>query len=68
MMTQSVTIDLPDYVYTYLRQYAKATGQPIELLILQCVIGNLPPSVDSKTEKMRSELLALQGLSVDKPV
>jgi len=42
-MTQSLTLDLPDDVYQYLREVANLTRQSMEDLVEQSVKGNLPP-------------------------
>ena len=65
MTTQRVTIDLPDAVFRQLVRIADVTNQPIEALVAQSVIGNLPPSVDNAAPELQSELLRMQRLSTE---
>jgi hypothetical protein len=65
MSVQTVLVELPEQVYLYFQQMAEATRRPIELVVQESAVGNLPPSVDSAPANMRDELLALQSRSVD---
>jgi hypothetical protein len=65
MGRQTVLVELPEQVYLYLQQIAEATRRPIELVVQESVVGNLPPPVDSAPPSMRSELLSLQSLPID---
>jgi predicted transcriptional regulator len=47
MTSQSVTIELPELVLHQLARMAEALHQPIELLIAQSVLSNLPPSIEA---------------------
>ena len=65
MATQQVTIDLPDAIFHQLIRLAEVTRQPLESLVAQSVVSNLPPMVDQVSIEMQAELLKMQGLSVD---
>ena len=63
MATQRITIDLPEAVYRALVRMAEVTEQPVELLVAQSVISNLPPSIDNASPELQPELLRMQTLS-----
>lgn len=63
MTTQRVTIDLPEAVFRQLVRIAEATHQPIEVLVAQSVISNLPPSADSASLELQPEFLRMQSLT-----
>ena len=63
MTTQRVTIDLPEAVFQRLVRLAEATDQPVELLVAQSVMSNLPSSADSVSPERQPEFLRRQGLT-----
>ncbi len=63
MTTQRVTIELPESVFRQLARIAEATHQPIEALVAQSVMSNLPPSADNAPLELQPELLRMQSLS-----
>lgn len=63
MTTQRVTIDLPEAVFRQLVRIAQATNQPVERLVAQSVISNLPPAVDSASPELQPEFLRMQSLT-----
>lgn len=65
MSTQQITIELPEPVMRQLLRIAAATHQSIEALVAQSVLSNLPPSVDNAPPELQTDLLAMQGLSVE---
>lgn len=65
MTTQRVTIELPEPVFRQLARIAEATQQPVEVLAAQCVVSNLPPSVENAPPEMQLELLKIQTLSIE---
>ncbi|MBD2093430.1 hypothetical protein H6F67_26675 [Microcoleus sp. FACHB-1515] len=65
MTTQRVTIDLPEAVFRQLVRIAQATHQPVENLVAQSVISNLPPDVDRAAPELQPELLRMQSLTND---
>ncbi|WP_008316918.1 hypothetical protein [Leptolyngbya sp. PCC 6406] len=66
MLTQQITIELPEPVMRQLMRIAAATQQSIETLVAQSVLGNLPPSAENAPpELQKTELLAMQALSTD---
>lgn len=65
MATQPITIELPEPVMRQLMRIAAATHQPIEALVTQSVLSNLPPSTDNAPAELQGELLAMQVLSTE---
>ncbi|MGB8702656.1 MAG: hypothetical protein WCD18_24850 [Thermosynechococcaceae cyanobacterium] len=65
MTTQRVTIELPEFIFHRFVQIAEATHQPLEDLIAQSVVSNLPPSAENAPLELRAELTEMQTLSVD---
>lgn len=65
MLTQQITIELPEPVIRQLMRIAAATQQSIETLVAQSVLSNLPPSVENAPPELQAELLAIQALSTD---
>ncbi len=65
MLTQPITIELPEPVMRQLMRIAAATHQPIETLVAQSVLSNLPPSVDNAPPELQADLLAMQTLSTE---
>ncbi len=65
MTSTSVTLQLPEPVFSYLSQVAIATKRPLEQVVRQSVEGNLPPSVATAPAEMSDELLAMQVMSVE---
>jgi hypothetical protein len=65
MNTQAITIDLPEAIVQQLIRLAEITRQPIESLVAQSVVSNLPPMMEMVAPEMQRELLNLQTLSID---
>jgi hypothetical protein len=65
MTTQRVTIELPDPIFRQLVRIAEATHQPLEAIVAQSVMNNLPPSTDNAPVELQSELLRMQNLSTE---
>jgi hypothetical protein len=65
MTTQRVTIELPESIFHRFVQIAEATQQPLEDLIAQSVVSNLPPYAENAPSELRAELMEMQTLSVD---
>ena len=63
MTTQRVTIDLPEAVFQQLVRIAEATHQPVEVLVAQSVMSNLPPAVENASPELQPEFLRMQGLT-----
>jgi hypothetical protein len=57
-----LTINLPDSVFQQLRAIAELTEQPLNDLVLQSLVGNLPPSIDTAPAEVCAELLKMQTL------
>jgi hypothetical protein len=65
MATQQVTIDLPETIFDQLIRWAEATRQPIEDLVAQSVVSNLPPMVEQGSAEVQADLLNMQNLSIE---
>lgn len=65
MTTQRITIELSESIFHRFVQIAEATHQPLEDLIAQSVVSNLPPSAENAPLALRAELMEMQSLSVD---
>jgi hypothetical protein len=65
MNTQAITIDLPEAIVQQLIRLSEITRQPIESLVAQSVVSNLPPMMEMVAPEMQRELLNLQTLSID---
>jgi hypothetical protein len=61
-MMNSITIELPQSTLQNLQQLAEMLQQPVEQLVIQSVLGNLPPLVDIEQTDLKLELLALHRL------
>jgi hypothetical protein len=64
MATQAITIDLPEAIVQQLIRLSEITRQPIESLVAQSVVSNLPPMMEIVAPEMQRELLKLQTLSI----
>ena len=62
MTTQPITIELPETVLRQLSRLAESLQQPIEALITQSVLSNLPPSTDHASPELKPVLLEMQQL------
>lgn len=65
MVTQTLTLRLPEPTLRYLQQIATATQRPLEQVVQQSIEGNLPPSVATAPANMQAELLAMQMLPLE---
>jgi hypothetical protein len=65
MATQQVTIDLPEAIFHQLIRWAEATSQPLEALVAQSVVSNLPPMVEQGAAELQADLLNMQALSLE---
>lgn len=63
-MTHPLTVDLPEPIFQQLSRLAQLTQQPLELLVLQSITGNLPPLPDRSPLALQPELLKMQTLEV----
>ncbi len=60
MATQKVTVELPQAIFQQLARIASATQQPLEVLVAQSIISNLPPTPDNAPLEIQEELLQMQ--------
>jgi hypothetical protein len=61
MTTQTITLKLPEPLYRSARQVAKATKQPLEVLLTDSIARTLPPLDDVSPEEA-AELAKLASL------
>jgi len=62
MLTQDVTISLPEALYLRLQIVAKATKQSLDAVILRAVEVGSPPSWEDAPAEFQAELAALDRL------
>ena len=60
MATQKVTVELPQAIFQQLARIANATQQPLEVLVAQSIVSNLPPTPDNAPVEIQEELLKMQ--------
>ena len=60
MATQKVTVELPQAIFQQLARIASATQQPLEVLVAQSIVSNLPPTPDNAPVEIQEELLQMQ--------
>jgi predicted transcriptional regulator len=65
MTTQQITVKLPEEIFRQLAHIAEVTQQPLETLVAQSIISNLPPFPDKAPPEIQAELLQLQALNID---
>lgn len=63
-MAQTLVVDLPDEIYSYLLEIAGSTRQPLEKLVRQSITGNLPPKVTTAPLDVQPALLQMQNASL----
>lgn len=62
MMSQTVTLHIPESMFNRLRQMARMTDQPLEAVIYQSVQGNMPPLVEDIPNEWRDDLMDMEQL------
>ena len=60
MAKQKVTVELPQAIFQQLARIANATQQPLETLVAQSIVSNLPPTPDNAPLEIQEELLQMQ--------
>ena len=60
MAKQKVTVELPQAIFQQLARIANATQQPLETLVAQSTVSNLPPTPDNAPLEIQEELLQMQ--------
>jgi hypothetical protein len=63
MDVKRVSIDLPAAIYAHLEQIAKASGWPIEEVVLQAIRTGLPPNLNKVPEDFHEDLVSLNKMS-----
>ena len=62
MMSQSLTLQLPDHIYQRLQRVAQTTRQPMEVVAYQSLQGNLPPLIEDVPDEWRGDLIEFEQL------
>jgi len=65
MLTQQLTIELPQEIFYQFARMAKMTHQSVESLAIQSISGNLPPTVENAPLEIQSRLQAMQTFSIE---
>lgn len=60
LMSKTITLNLPESVLQHFEQVAAATQQPIEQLIMQSAMNNLPPIPSVSSPELQQELSQMQ--------
>jgi hypothetical protein len=63
MDVKSVNVELPLPIYRHLEQIAKASGWPIEEVVLQAIRAGLPPNLSKVPEDFHEDLVALNKMN-----
>jgi hypothetical protein len=58
---QTVTLTLPERLYLPIRRIARATHQPVEIVLLNAIQASLP-SLDGLSASFKRELIRLEAL------
>ncbi len=61
-MTQTITLDLPETIYSRLQQAARATRQPLEAVFLRALQVGSPPGWDDVPAGFQADIAALDRL------
>ena len=62
MISQSLTLQLPDHIYQRLQRVAQTTRQPMEVVAYQSLQGNLPPLIEDVPDEWRGDLIEFEQL------
>lgn len=62
-MAHTLTLQLPDEVYSRLELSARATRRPVEDLVVQTLKAGLPPSVDDLPQAEQASYLEMEQLA-----
>ncbi|MGM3308054.1 hypothetical protein ACSQ6I_19105 [Anabaena sp. WFMT] len=62
MLTETVTLQIPEIIYQRLVNTANATQRPLEEVILRALQVGSPPAWDDVPEEFQAELAALDKL------
>ena len=65
MTVQTVAIQMPQPLYRRIERLARLARRPLENIVVQTLDSNVPTLPDDLPEKMRRDLLALEGLNND---
>ena len=62
MVSQSLTLHLPDHIYRRLKRVAQTTRQPMEAVAYQSLQANLPPLIEDVPDEWRGDLIEFEQL------
>ena len=62
MVSQSITLNIPDNVFQRLQRMAQMIHQPLEAVVFQSLRGNLPPLIEDVPEEWRDEMADMEQL------
>jgi hypothetical protein len=65
MPAETVTLQIPEIIYTRLVNTAKATNRPLEEIILRALLRGSPPTWDDIPSEFQAEVAALDKLNDD---
>ena len=62
MISQSLTLHLPEHIYQRLQRVAQTTRQPMEAVAYQSLQANLPPLIEDVPDEWRGDLIEFEQL------
>ena len=62
MMSQRLTLHLPEHIYQRLQRVAQTTRQPMEAVAYQSLQGNLPPLIEDAPDEWRGDVAEFEQL------
>ena len=65
MISQSLTLQVPEHIYRRLQRVAQTTRQPMEAVAYQSLQGNLPPLIEDIPDEWRGDLIEFDQLDDD---
>ena len=63
MMSQSLTLQIPEPIYRRLQLVAQTTHQPLEAVAYQSLQGNLPPLIEDLPDEWRGDVADFEQLT-----
>ncbi len=60
MISQAITLHIPENMFHRLQRMAQVINQPLEAVVFQSVQGNLPPLIEDIPEEWRDDLTDME--------
>jgi len=62
MVSQSITLDIPENVFQRLQRMAQIIHQPLEAVVSQSLLGNLPPLIEDAPDEWYADMADMEQL------